>query len=43
MPSFTAFKPLNATGVLYGLAMTAFALVVGAGLLYAWPHDERAV
>ena len=34
MPSFTAFRPPTATGTLYGLAMTAFALLVGGALLY---------
>ena len=34
MPSFTAFRPANATGTLYGLAFAAVALVVGGILLY---------
>jgi hypothetical protein len=34
MPSFTAFRPASAMGTLYGLVVTAFALVLGAGLLY---------
>ena len=34
MPSFTAFRPASATGTLYGLAITAFALLVGGALIY---------
>lgn len=34
MPSYTAFRPANTTGTLYGLAMAAVALVVGGLLLY---------
>ncbi len=34
MPSFTAFRPANATGTLYGLAISVVALLVGGGLLY---------
>ena len=34
MPSFTAFRPASAVGTLYGLAIAAFALAVGGGLLY---------
>jgi hypothetical protein len=34
MPSFTAFRPANGTGTLYGLALTLVALGAGGVLLY---------